>query len=369
MGNRSKTKSKGIVSWPQDERPRERLLSRGANALTDAELIAILLRVGVQGKNAVELARSLLNRFGSLQAMMNSPLSDWKGNKGLGTAKVAQLQAALELGRRAALPNVRERTYMKGTQQAAEYFIDPPFATKQEFNGIEEQKAYQDKIAGALFLEFLRRRLVIMRELLADDGHILVHTDYRKGQYIKALLDEIFGEHNFRNEIIFPGRASKNLQQQFREISRLNVRHDNLFWYSANQKSKVSPLWVEKHDKGNPEGHCHHFWSTADRPTMRYKLFGFKPETGQWVWEEERAKQAVANYQRFLKESGGRTLAEYWRDTGSGEAPTTASLSTGEHRQKIELRTPCGQVFPFTVTRLSTRPRKMKNSCPKSSNS
>lgn len=204
-----------------------------------------------------------------------------------------------------------------GTPGVRLAYLDPPFATKQDFGGTEDQKAYQDKIAGAQFLEFLRRRLVLIRELLADDGHVFLHADYRKGQYIKTLLDEIFGEHNFRNEIILPGRASKNLQQQFREISRLNVRHDNLFWYSANQKSKVSTLWVEKHDKGNPEGHWHHFWSTADRPTMRYKLFGHKPETGQWVWEKERANQAAANYERFLKESGGRSLAEYWRDTGS----------------------------------------------------
>ena len=156
----------------------------------------------------------------------------------------------------------------------------------------------------------------MIRELLADDGHVFVHADYRKGQYIKVLLDEIFREHNFRNEIILPGRASKNLQQQFRQISRLNVRHDNLFWYSATSGSKVSPLWVEKHNKGNPEGHWHHFWSTADRHTMRYKLFGHKPKTGQWVWEEDRAKEAVANHERFLQEAGGRTLAEYWRDTG-----------------------------------------------------
>jgi site-specific DNA-methyltransferase (adenine-specific)/adenine-specific DNA-methyltransferase len=203
-----------------------------------------------------------------------------------------------------------------GTRGARLVYIDPPFATKQEFGSLDDQKAYQDKIAGAQFLEFLRKRLLLIRELLADDGHVFVHVDYRKGQYIKVLMDEVFGEHNFRNEIILPGRASKNLQQQFQAISRLNVRHDNLFWYSANQRSKVSLLWMEKHDKGNPEGHWHHFWSTADRPTMRYRLFGVKPETGQWVWEEERAKRAVVNYDRFSKEGGGRTLVEYWRDAG-----------------------------------------------------
>ncbi|WP_447976752.1 DNA methyltransferase [Candidatus Nitrospira bockiana] len=203
-----------------------------------------------------------------------------------------------------------------GTPGVRLVYIDPPFATKQDFGGSEDEKAYQDKMAGARFLEFLRKRLVMLRELMAADGHIFVHVDYRKGHYIKGLMDEIFGEHNFRNEIILPGRASKNLQQQFKRVTRLNVRHDNLFWYSASAKSKVSTLWVEKHDKGNPEGHWHHFWSTADRPTMRYRLFGIKPETGQWVWEEERATRAVANHDRFLKEGGGRTLAEYWRDTG-----------------------------------------------------
>jgi site-specific DNA-methyltransferase (adenine-specific)/adenine-specific DNA-methyltransferase len=79
-----------------------------------------------------------------------------------------------------------------GTPGVRVLYIDPPFATKREFGGTEDQKAYQDKIAGAEFLEFLRKRLVLIRELLADDGHVFVHTDYRKGQYIKALLDEIF---------------------------------------------------------------------------------------------------------------------------------------------------------------------------------
>lgn len=118
----SESKSKGIVSWPADERPRERLLARGAEKLTEAELLAILLRVGVRGKSAVELGRNVLNHFGSVQAMMNAPLDAWQGIKGLGTAKIAQLQAALELGRRAALPGKREETYIKKTAEAATYF-------------------------------------------------------------------------------------------------------------------------------------------------------------------------------------------------------------------------------------------------------
>lgn len=123
LGATQKCKNSVIAKWPKDERPRERLLSRGPHALTDAELLAILLRVGVQGKNAVELGRELIERFGSIHRMMSAPLSAWNGIKGLKEAKLAQLFAALELGRRAALPNNQERIVIKSTQQAADYFM------------------------------------------------------------------------------------------------------------------------------------------------------------------------------------------------------------------------------------------------------
>lgn len=117
-----KRRPSGIRQWPEDERPRERLLSRGPHTLTDAELLAILVRIGVQGKSAVELGRDLIKRFGSVQGMLSAPLSAWDGIKGLGDAKRAQVLAALELGRRSALPTIREHTIIKSTQQAAKYF-------------------------------------------------------------------------------------------------------------------------------------------------------------------------------------------------------------------------------------------------------
>jgi site-specific DNA-methyltransferase (adenine-specific)/adenine-specific DNA-methyltransferase len=95
-----------------------------------------------------------------------------------------------------------------GTPGVRLIYIDPPFATMQDFQGADEQKAYQDKIGGARFVEFLRKRLVLMRELLTADGAIYVHLDWKKAHYIKAAMDEIFGESNFRNELIwhYPGR-------------------------------------------------------------------------------------------------------------------------------------------------------------------
>ena len=81
-------------------------------------------------------------------------------------------------------------------------YIDPPFATKQEFRGSQDQKAYQDKIQGKDFLEFIRKRLVFLKQLLAEEGTIYVHLDFRKSHYIKLLLDELFHSHDFA-EIIW----------------------------------------------------------------------------------------------------------------------------------------------------------------------
>ena len=114
-------KSKGISSWPEDERPRERLLRRGAEALTDAELVAILLRVGVKGASAVDLARQLLEKFGSLRAMTAAPTLALLDIKGLKGAKAAQLAAAMEISRRSTAMSGEERQRIKSTQQAGEY--------------------------------------------------------------------------------------------------------------------------------------------------------------------------------------------------------------------------------------------------------
>jgi len=117
-------RSKGIVSWPEEERPRERLLSRGPLSLTDAELVAILIRVGFKGTSAVELARQLLKRFGSLRAMVEAPVLALLEVKGLKGAKAAQLLAAIELARRVAVPTKRRELQIKSSGAAAEYLRD-----------------------------------------------------------------------------------------------------------------------------------------------------------------------------------------------------------------------------------------------------
>lgn len=99
----TKTKCKklsGISAWPADGRPREKLLKKGARALSNSELLAILLRTGTPGVSAIDLARDVLKKFGTFRNMTHTDARDWKDFKGLGSAKVAHIQAALEIGRR-----------------------------------------------------------------------------------------------------------------------------------------------------------------------------------------------------------------------------------------------------------------------------
>jgi len=99
-----------IIDWPDDQRPRERLLARGAAALTDAELLAIFLRVGVSGMSAVDLASVLLARFdNSLGRLVAASPQELTQVKGIGSAKAAQLVATLELARRGLREEMRER--------------------------------------------------------------------------------------------------------------------------------------------------------------------------------------------------------------------------------------------------------------------
>jgi len=90
-----------ITDWPEQERPRERLLKHGAAALSDAELLAIFLRVGIKGKSAVDLARQLCMHFGSLQRLFHAEPVEFAAIPGMGSAKYAQLQAVLEMAKRA----------------------------------------------------------------------------------------------------------------------------------------------------------------------------------------------------------------------------------------------------------------------------
>ena len=104
--------SNGIKSWPVDDRPREKLLKLGAEALSNSELLSILLRTGVKGASAIDLGRRIIDKFVTFRNMSHTDMREWKEFKGLGPAKIAQIKAALEIGRR-----FREVEILKGKQK------------------------------------------------------------------------------------------------------------------------------------------------------------------------------------------------------------------------------------------------------------
>jgi DNA repair protein RadC len=105
---------KSIKNWPEGDRPREKLLKKGAKALSNSELLAILLRTGTNGFSALDLARKVMKKFGTFRNMSHTDVLDWKEFKGIGGAKIAHIQAALEIGRR-----YREDEVITGKQKIA----------------------------------------------------------------------------------------------------------------------------------------------------------------------------------------------------------------------------------------------------------
>ena len=159
-------------------------------------------------------------------AMPLQPVSTFGGN---GVEWHNQLIFGDNLQAMKSLVQMKERGELvnaDGTPGVRLVYIDPPFSTKRDFKGSQEQKAYQDRIAGAEFLEFLRKRLVLLRELLSKDGSVFVHLDWKKGHYIKVLLDEVFGENNFVNEVVWRYRRWPSKSKSFQKM------HDVVFWYS-----------------------------------------------------------------------------------------------------------------------------------------
>lgn len=197
MTAKRKQDRSGIAKWPEDERPRERLLSRGAHSLTDAEVIAILLRVGVRGKSAVELARELLKRFGTVQAMMSAPLMAWDGIKGLGKAKCAQLLAGLELGKRAVLPTVREKTIIKSTKQAADYFRARLLSLSEEHFRVayinRQGRLLEDALIAEGTVDSVRPhiRTIVARALQTNASAIIVAHNHPSGIAEPSEVDKL----------------------------------------------------------------------------------------------------------------------------------------------------------------------------------
>ena len=201
-----------IRDWPADQRPREKLLARGAATLSDAELLAIFLRTGVVGKSAVELAHELIAAFGGLRALLRAELPAFTAGKGLGAAKYAQLQAVLELARRH-LAEELERGAALGDPVAAERFL------RAQLRDLDHE------VFAALFLDAQHR--VLAFEVLAR-GTIDGAAVYPR-EIVKAALRHraaaLILTHNHPSGHAEPSAADRALTERLRQaLATIDVR-------------------------------------------------------------------------------------------------------------------------------------------------
>ena len=198
---------------PADARPREKLIARGAAALGDAELLALLLRTGLPGKNVLQLAQEVLERFGGLAGLLRASLDDLKAVKGLGgTAKRAELIAVLELARRALAERLRERAV-----------FDSPGAVSQYLQLHIASRPYE--VFVALFLD-AQHRLIAMEELFR--GTLTQTSVYPREIAVRALHHHaaaVVLAHNHPSGSVEPSRADEALTQTLKAaLALVDVR-------------------------------------------------------------------------------------------------------------------------------------------------
>jgi DNA repair protein RadC len=201
-----------ITDWPADERPREKLLLRGAEYLSDAELLAIFLRTGVVGKTAVDLARDLLLEFGSLRGLMTSDLARFSRARGLGVAKYAQLQATLEMSRRFFLEELKRNDALTS-----------PDLTRRFLSA--QLRDYQHEVFGCLFMDN-QHRVLCFEELFRGtiDGASVYPREVVKQALALNAAAVIFA-HNHPSGITEPSEADKHITQKLKmALSLVDIR-------------------------------------------------------------------------------------------------------------------------------------------------
>lgn len=195
-------------------------------------------------------------------------------------------------------------------------YIDPPYNTGNESWVYNDKvnspkiKKWLGKVVGGESEDLCRHdkwlclmypRLKLLRDLLSIDGTIFVSIDDNELRNLILIMNEIFGEENFRNVIIIR-RGTKNVQAQFNTIDKLAVGAEYVVVYTKDPSSQFAPFNIEIEE--SKSGGWNNHWRGTNRPTMRYELFGIKPEKGQWRWSEKRSYAAIKNYNECIKEIG-----------------------------------------------------------------
>ncbi|MDP2152866.1 MAG: DNA repair protein RadC [Methylotenera sp.] len=212
-----------ITDWPASERPREKLIELGADALSDAELLAIFLRVGVTGKSAVDLARDLLSQFGSLNGIFAASERELSQVHGIGSSKYVQLQAIFEMSRRALNEQLQQRDVFQSPQQVRDYLVLKLGALTRE-------------VFMVLFLD-AQNRLSVAEELFSGT---LTQTSVYPREVVKRAIHHnaasVIFAHNHPSGIAQQSAADEQLTQQLKQaLALVDVRVLDHFIVAGNQ--------------------------------------------------------------------------------------------------------------------------------------
>jgi len=186
-----------ITDWPAAERPREKLIELGAEALSDAELLAIFLRVGVTGKSAVDLARDLLNQFGSLNGIFAATEHELSQVHGIGASKYVQLQAIFEMSRRALNEQLQQRDVFKSPQAVRDYLVlKLGSLTKEVFLVLfldtqNRLVATEEMFSGSLKETSVYPREVVKRALHHNAASVIFAHNHPSGIAQQSQADEL----------------------------------------------------------------------------------------------------------------------------------------------------------------------------------
>jgi DNA modification methylase len=214
-----------------------------------------------------------------------------------------------------------------GTDGVRLVYIDPPFATKRDFAGNQGQKAYQDKILGSSFIEYLRKRLILLCELMEDKGVIFLHLDYKKSHYMKIILDEIFGEHNFINNITWQRFNFRSDAKAFGRISDVILvfsKSENYTWNKLREDYR--PEYIKSHFKKDDHGKLFRhlpLYPPGDKGPI-YELNGL---TRAWRFTKEKMQKLIDDGKIYFPEKGkapslimyladapGKVVSDLWND-------------------------------------------------------
>ncbi len=212
-------------------------------------------------------------------------------------------------------------------------YIDPPYNTGNEawvYNDNVNSPAHKEWLGKVVDREDLTRhdkwlcmmmpRLKLLRELLRDDGGIFISIDYNEEAHIRLLMDEIFGEENYRNTFVV-SRVKKNIQEK-EKVRAVNFGYNSIIFYAKSDSCLINP--PQKYQA--KEDRWHAFDAPGLRPTMEYKIFGQVPPKGRhWMYSEERTKELIekgelkqnsktGSIQYLLKASDYTLLDTDWTD-------------------------------------------------------